>query len=217
VGGTVKDDSLELWLSEEDRENAKRALKSGGVCEDERIIALAPGAGHPKRQWPLERFIQLGLLLLREFDARIIIVGGPGDRERASRLSEVLGRRVVSVAGQMTLRGTATLLKCSDIVIANDSGPMHLAAAAGVPVVEISCHPADGNPLHANSPCRFHPWASQYGVVQPEDAQSPCTDSCGWHDAHCILGVSVEMVFEAVRVVQMGGGTTSRLSGAPRG
>jgi heptosyltransferase-2 len=217
VGGTAVDDSLELWLSEEDREYAKRVFEPEGVGEDKRIIGLVPGAGHPKRQWPLGRFIQLGLLLLREFDCRIVIVGGPGDRERASRLSEALGPRAVSVAGQTTLRQTAALLERTNLVIANDSGPMHLAAAAGVPVVEISCHPADGDPLHANSPRRFHPWASQYGVVQPKHTQSPCTSSCEWHDAHCILGVSVEMVFEVVRAVQMGGGTTSCRTGAPRG
>jgi heptosyltransferase-2 len=108
-------------------------------------------------------------------------------------------------------------MESTNLVIANDSGPMHLAAAAGVPVLEISCHPGDGDPLHENAPQRFHPWEEQYEVVQPVKAQEPCSGSCEWHDAHCILGVSVEMVFEAVRAVQLRGGTTLRLSGAPRG
>ena len=123
----------------------------------------------------------------------------------------------MSIAGQMTLRQTAAVLERTNLVIANDSGPMHLAGAAGVPVVEISCHPADGNVLHANAPQRFHPWEERYEVVQPVKAHEPCTGSCEWHDAHCILGVSVEMVTEAVRRLQTrSAGTTERVSGAPR-
>jgi ADP-heptose:LPS heptosyltransferase len=209
VGGTSTDNSLELWLSEKDRECAKRALESGGMYSNGPIIALAPGAGHPKRQWPLGRFIQLGVQLIGEFNYRIVVVGGPEDQERASRLSEALGRGAVSVAGQMTLRETAAVLEHTNLVIANDSGPMHLAGAAGVPVVEISCHPMDGNVLHANAPERFHPWEERYEVVRPVRPHDPCTSSCEWHDAHCILGISTEVVMDAVRRLQVKGRQTA--------
>lgn len=218
VGGNATDDSLKLWLNEEDRDYARMALESGSRNCEQRIIALAPGAGHPKRLWPLGRFIQLGMELLKEFDGRIIVVGGPGDQERASRLSEALGPRAISVAGQTTLRQTAAVLERTSLVIANDSGPMHLAAAAGVPVVEISCHPASGDPMHANSPQRFHPWGKRFEVVQPIKAQEPCTQSCQGHDAHCILGISSRMVLEAVHRLQAANeGTVAPVNGAPHG
>lgn len=202
VGGQVTDDSLELWLNGEDRDYARRVLESGGSGPDEPIISLAPGAGHAKRQWPLGRFIQLGSRLLSEFGGRIVVVGGEADQESAARLSEALGPRAISVAGTTTLRQTAAVLERTSLLIANDSGPMHLAAAAGVPVVEISCHPADGNALHANSPQRFHPWEEHYEVVQPVSATAPCSAACEWHNAHCILGVPVEIVAEvAVRTL----------------
>lgn len=210
VGGTPTDNSLELWLSEKDRECANRALESGGMYGNGPIFAMAPGAGHSKRQWPLGRFIQLGSQLIRELDCRIVVVGGPEDQERASRLSEALGRSAVSVAGQMTLRETAAVLEHTNLAIANDSGPMHLAAAAGVPVVEISCHPVEGDVLHANAPARFHPWEERYEVVQPVKGREPCTGSCEWHDAHCILGISTEMVMDAVRRLQVKGSQTAR-------
>jgi ADP-heptose:LPS heptosyltransferase len=124
---------------------------------------------------------------------------GAEDRERALQLQENLGTAAVSFAGEMTLRQTGALLEHVPLVVANDSGPMHLAAAAGAAVVEISCHPISGDPLHSNSPVRFRPWAKEYAVLQPPQPVEPCTRSCEWHEAHCILGVSVEAVREAAR------------------
>jgi ADP-heptose:LPS heptosyltransferase len=218
VGGTVADSKLELWLSEDDRAKAKRAFADGGVREGEPIIVMAPGAGHAKRMWPLGRFIQLGVQLTKEFGGRIVVVGGREDEERAQRVSGALGERGISVAGQMSLRETAAMLERASLMVTNDSGPMHLAAAAGVPVVEISCHPVNGYELHANSPKRFHPWEERYEVVQPAQAEAPCGSACEWQDAHCILGVSVEMVMNAVLRLQGGTNTeaargTSEASG----
>jgi heptosyltransferase-2 len=201
VGGTVMDDRLELWLSDEDREVARAALTSRGVTGNDLLVSIAPGAGHPKRLWPLRRFIDLGHFLQQECGARLLIIGGPEDREMARQLQENLGNAAVSFAGEMTLRQTGALLEHVPLVVANDSGPMHLAAAAGAAVVEISCHPTSGDPLHFNSPVRFHPWVKEYAVLQPPQATEPCTSSCEWHEAHCILGISVEAVREAARTL----------------
>jgi ADP-heptose:LPS heptosyltransferase len=201
LGGIVIDDRLELWLGDDDREAARSALTSRGVSGDDLLIGIAPGAGHPKRMWPLARFIELGRALHRQFGARFVVVGGQEDRERALYLQENLGVAAVSFAGELTLRQTGALLQHVPVVIANDSGPMHLAAAAGAAVVEISCHPIAGDLLHANSPVRFRPWVKEYAVLQPPQAARPCTCSCEWHEAHCILGVSVEAAREAAESV----------------
>jgi ADP-heptose:LPS heptosyltransferase len=201
VGGTVMDDRLELWLSDEDREAARAALRSRGVTENDLLISIAPGAGHPKRLWPLRRFIDLGRSLQQEFGARPMIIGGPEDRERALQLQENLGNPAINFAGEMTLRQTGALLEHVQLVVANDSGPMHLAAAAGAAVVEISCHPTFGDPLHFNSPVRFHPWVKECAILQPPQAAEPCSTSCERQEAHCILGISVEAVLEAARTL----------------
>ncbi len=157
VGGVHENDRLELWLSEEDRGVAREALAAFGVSSHDLLVGLAPGAGHPKRIWPLGRFITLGRFLHSEFGARLAIVGGSEDRDRAARLQEELGPMAINFAGPMTLRQTAALLERAQLVLANDSGPMHLAAAAGAAVVEVSYHPLGGDQLHTNSPPRFRP------------------------------------------------------------
>jgi ADP-heptose:LPS heptosyltransferase len=199
AGGTVEDNRLEVWLSEEDRAFAKKALASRGLAPSDLLIGLAPGAGARKRLWPLNRFVELGRILQKELGARLIVIGGAEDRERGIGLQEELGAAAGSFAGEMTLRQTAAILEHTPLVIANDSGPMHLAAAAGAAIVEISCHPTSGEPGHANSPQRFGPWVQGCVVLQPIEATEPCTSACGGDEAHCILGVSVEMVEAAAR------------------
>jgi ADP-heptose:LPS heptosyltransferase len=201
VGGMIADDRLELWLSDDDRETARAALTSRGVTGNDLLVGIAPGAGHPKRVWPLCRFIDVGRFLQQECGARLLIIGGPEDRESALQLQENLGTSAVSFAGEMTFRQTGALLEHVPLVVANDSAPMHLAAAAGAAVVDISCHPTSGDPLHSNSPVRFHPWVEEYAVLQPPQAAEPCTCGCEWHEAHCILGISVASVREASRTL----------------
>lgn len=199
AGVAVEDNQTELWLSDEDRETARRALSSHGLTPGNLIIGLGLGAGEPKRVWPLSRFIELARTLQTEYGARFVAVGGPEDRDRGSRLTMELGRDAVNLAGDLTLRQTAALFESTQLAITNDSGPMHLAAAAGTAVLEISCHPSSGDLNHRNSPVRFHPWAKEYAMAQPVEASEPCVSGCESRDAHCILGVSVGMVQQAAR------------------
>ena len=199
VGGTVREDRLELWLSSEDRERARKALVSRGLTPGETLVAIAVGAGAPKRVWRLGRFIELGRALTQEMGARLLVVGASEDRAVAGRLKEEAGPATIDLTGETTLRQTAALLEWATLVIANDSGPMHLGAAAGAAVLEISCHPKSGNALHDNSPVRFRPWCREFEVLQPDEPTAPCTEGCEWHEAHCILGVSLEMALNAAR------------------
>ncbi|MEM1995641.1 MAG: glycosyltransferase family 9 protein [Thermoplasmatales archaeon] len=198
LGGEVREDRLELWLGEEDEAFAERVLKSHGVRDGEPLIAFAPGAGAPKRMWPISNFIELGAWLKREYNAYIVAVGRPGEEQLGQELQRRLGDRAINVVGQTTLRQTAALLKCCQLFVGNDAGPMHLAAAAGVPVVEISCHPLNGSPLHPDSPECFGPWGVPHVVLQLEKPLAPCSEGCEAAQAHCILGVTVARVKDTI-------------------
>lgn len=198
IDGTVQEDQLEMWLGSEDEAFAGQVLASHEVCAGDLLIAFGVGAGEPKRMWPITCFAELGEWLQREYHARILLVGGKGEEKVGEELRRQLGDTVIDVVGRSTLRQTSSLLKGSHLYVGNDSGPMHLAAAAGVPVVEISCHPLDGSALHPNSPKRFRPWGVPHHVIQPEKALAPCSEACMSVEAHCILGIRVERVKEAV-------------------
>jgi hypothetical protein len=78
---------------------------------------------------------------------------------------------------------------------------MHLAAAVGTPVVEVSCHPRGGDPEHHNAPERFGPWETDAVVVRPDAPLAPCRGGCSSDVAHCILGVTVDAVTAAAHAL----------------
>lgn len=198
IGFTVKDDKLELWVSREEEVFAEQILKSGGVRAGGLVVAFAPGAREQKRMWPISNFIELGSWLKKEYDAHILVMGGHGEESLGHEIRQRLGDKVIDLVGKTTLRQAGALMKHCSLFVGNDTGTMHLAAAAGIPVIEISCHPKFGAPSHSNSPIRFGPWRVPSVVLQPESTVSPCSDACSADQPHCINGVAAEQVKEAV-------------------
>ena len=201
LGGTVQTDRLELWTDDADERFAGHVLSTHDVRVDDIVIAFAPGAGAPKRMWPLARFAEIGDWLKQLGHVRILVVGGPEEQHLGQELRRQLGDIVIDMVGRATLRQTGALLKHCALYVGSDSGSMHLAAAAGLAVVEISCHPHDGSPWHLNSPHRFGPWGVPYVILQPVSATPPCTDACAMTQAHCILDIQVERVKEAIEAL----------------
>jgi ADP-heptose:LPS heptosyltransferase len=199
LGGEVTDHRLEVWLDQQDRSFAARAFAEHAITSGDPVVAFAPGARVGRKQWPIERFGELGRLLLDEYQPYIVVVGGPDDRPLGERLEAELGARVINIAGRTTLRQTAAVLEGCCLTVSNDSGPMHLAAAAGSAVVEIAWHACGGSPDDPDSPARFHPWGVPHVIVQPEHATSPCRDACESHEPHCILEIETSKVWAAAR------------------
>jgi ADP-heptose:LPS heptosyltransferase len=205
---------LELSIADADRRRAHDAL---GFEPDERpLVAFGIGAAHAKRRWPIARFAELGRELQRRSGVRLVIVGGAGDVADQQALVAALGEGVVPLAGRLTLRETAAVLERSRVYVGNDSAPMHLAVAMDTPCVEISCHPASGDPLHANAPERFGPWLVPSRVIRPRAPIPPCTDGCHAHEPHCILGVDAERVLDAAgELLEIAAGRVRREPGTP--
>jgi ADP-heptose:LPS heptosyltransferase len=104
------------------------------------ILALAPAANWIGKTWPVERFAQLALDLLGSGgpmpNGRLLILGGPDDRAAAEPLRRILPReRCIDLTGQIDLLTAYACLKRARLFVGNDSGLMHLAAAAGAPTV----------------------------------------------------------------------------------
>lgn len=197
LGLKVLDDSLELWTSEEDEDFAESFLVKSGI-KREFLIAVAPGASWLRKRWPIERFLEVCRWILKHCNAKFLVLGGKGEEELGIFLEENLKGNVINLVSKITLRQAVALLKRTKLFIGNDSSPMHMAAACGVPIVAIFCHPKGGNPNAPNSPFRFGPWKAKNIVLQPEEPTPPCVDECRENKAHCILGVRVDQVISAV-------------------
>jgi heptosyltransferase-2 len=105
------------------------------------IVALNAGAEYgPAKRWPEDRFVAVASALHRRTGCSFVLVGGRADTELAERLVGSLARdvpaaTVINVAGKTSLRDLCALLRSCHVVITNDTGPMHVAAAVGTPVV----------------------------------------------------------------------------------
>lgn len=199
MGATPSGGPLELWLDDADEREVDEQLARSRVGSDAPRIAMLIGAADPKRRWPAERFASLAAGLHRRYPkAHVLIIGGSEDVGAQAAILEALQMPVVPLAGRLTLRQSAAALGRCVVAVGNDSGALHLAAAARVPCVEISCHPANGDVLHNNAPERFGPWGVPSSILRPGAPVPPCSTACVMRTPHCILGVEVDEVLAAV-------------------
>ena len=100
-------------------------------------IGLIAGAEYgPAKRWPTEYFIETATQLIEQRQAHMLLLGGPGDRDIASEIADALpADHHTNLAGRTTLPELVSALAACDAVITNDTGPMHVAAAAGTPVI----------------------------------------------------------------------------------
>lgn len=127
-----------LSLRPEDRREADTLLLQAGVRPGDFLLTLAPGAafGSAKR-WPVENFSETASLILEEIPGRVMILGGPGEIEAASQLTEMLPGKPVNLAGRTSLSVSMALMSRSSLLVTNDSGLMHIGGALDVPLAAV--------------------------------------------------------------------------------
>ncbi|HSB82297.1 MAG TPA: asparagine synthase (glutamine-hydrolyzing) [Candidatus Methylomirabilis sp.] len=133
----------ELWVTADDRAICHSLLRRHGVSVADPVVCLHPGSARPEACWPAERFAAVGRRLA-EVGARVVLFGASGHRALCARIANAIPR-AVSLAGETSLPVLAALLQRAVLLVTNDSGPMHMAAALGVPLV-VPFGPAD--PAH---------------------------------------------------------------------
>ena len=161
------------------------------------ILALAPAANWIGKTWPVERFSQVAMRLLREpwsplQGGRLMVLGGPGDDKLSRQLRDVALHRFIDLAGKVDVLTAHACLKRARLFIGNDSGAMHLAAAAGVPTIGLF-GPSDER-LYA-------PWGDKTRVVRgPRSFDEIKAADPGFTQMIChMMDLPVEKVVSAAR------------------
>ena len=144
----------ELALTESDRAKAAQVLPPRA---GDRLVVLQPGATDPRRCWPAERFAALGDMLVEQ-GAQVVINGSPAEAALVQAVAGAMRHRAVVLAGTsehagLDLGGLCGLLARAALVVSNDTGPLHLALALGVPSVGIFwlTNLLEGMPLRPSS------------------------------------------------------------------
>ncbi|HTH47975.1 MAG TPA: glycosyltransferase family 9 protein [Candidatus Limnocylindria bacterium] len=166
LGGQVRERQLELhWDSAADELAAGMAARLQPTgC---RLVAVGLGASQANKLWPVERFVDVAKDLAGRMPVRFVGIGGGDLVAQGERLEAGLGDLAVSLAGKLALPQTAALLARCDLFVGCDSGPMHVAAAVGTPVVSLSGCPTDAPAEYSAHPGRIGPYCAKRRVVQP--------------------------------------------------
>ena len=189
---------LVSWVKELDRKKAADAMHAAGVDFSKKIIVVCLGAGWASKMWPAEAYAELCATAFDLESVQLVTFGTAAEKNLGLQFAQSLGNKVVNLEGKLPLNLLPAAVSLGTLYVGSDTGTKHLAAAAGLPVLEICCHPLTGAPTWAESPRRFGPWAVPHRTVQPEKATAPCEHFCAVEKPHCILGVSVGQAANAL-------------------
>ncbi len=165
---------------------------SGNGFENYFTVGIIPSGGWPSKKCDPEKFAEIADALVEEFSARILILWGPGDLEDSKKIQELMANTSV-LAPNTTLREMGALISKCDMVIANDSGPMHLAVAVGTPVLS----------LHGPTDPKLQgPYGENHEWIRLEELDCIGCNLLECPKNHeCFLDLSVETVINKVKLL----------------
>ncbi len=180
-----------LTVTPADRAEASRLLPASA----RRLVALHPGATDPRRRWAPAAFARVGGALLQQ-DVDVIVTGGRAEEELAQSVLDQLPAGARNLCGQLSLGGLVGALAACDVVVANDTGPLHLAGAVGTSTVGIYwCgNLINGGPLFRTRHRPFASWQMTCSVCGANTITGRCR-----HEVSFVDEVAVEDVLLATR------------------
>jgi heptosyltransferase-2 len=189
AGGVPSAVAPSVTVSPRARSDAEALLRGLGAPSGWPRIAVHPGGHHATQRWPVERFADVAVALAVRRGGRVVILSGPGEEELVRALYRCGSEHSVIVPAVDVL-SLAAVLGCCDVLLANNSGPLHLAAAVGLRTVSV---------MGPTDPVRFWPMGREQSVFRlPDLACSPCSRGrCGPHD--CLRGIGVSEVLDAAQ------------------
>lgn len=185
---------IRLDISSAARESAESTLRAAGAKPGSWRCAIAPGASYGAAKcWPPERFATLADRLISESGADVIFFGTREEKVIVAQICSGMKSRAISLAGATSMRDLPAIFSACSIFIGNDSGAMHVAAAAGIPVIGI---------FGSTDPEGTAPVTSQFTLVREPVPCSPCFLRRCPVDHRCMTRISVDSVYSAAQRIQ---------------
>lgn len=148
-------------------EQIEKLLLKHKIEFGELLVGIHPGAGRIQQRWPLERFVSVGSRLIHNFNARVLVFAGPQERGLAKQIvAQLPAKRSIALQSPKIPELVSAFARLS-LLVANHSGPAHVAAASGTPVVVISTFVKDSSTDILASRCE-HLRASHVGLISEE-------------------------------------------------
>ena len=186
-----KDPSIEIEATAQERSDARRLLANHGIEPRNRFLVLNPGAAYGSaKRWDELRFAETGDRFAQEFGLSVAIIGSTSEMSAAERVTAHMKSPAAILTGKTTLETLMGVLAECSLMITNDSGPMHIAAALGTPTVAV---------FGSTDERVTGPVGAQTRIVKTPVDCSPCLLRECPIDHRCMERVSVSDVFRVGR------------------
>jgi ADP-heptose:LPS heptosyltransferase len=188
VGATTPDERLSIEVPPAERARAHELLDELGIDETQPWAVVHPGASAPSRRYPAESWAEACALLAGEHGVQLVMTGDAGEASLVEEIQRAAGLPHRSLAGRLGLDTLAAVLETAPLFLAGNTGPVHLAAAVGTPVVDLY---ALTNPQHT-------PWGVPSRVLFEDVPCRWCHGSvCRELHHRCLRGIAPAEVVEA--------------------
>jgi lipopolysaccharide heptosyltransferase II len=193
AGLKLEDRYLEFFVSDEDKEFVDNYLSSNSVNIKDFLVAINPGGNWLPKRWPQYYWAELADKLISEFNAKVIITGGPEDIVLAKEIKDSMKERPILVCGIFNLKQFAALCKRLDLFIAADTGPLHIANAVGTQKIIALFGPTSAS--------LTGPYPGKNVLVLSKDVgcNIPCYKKVDCSDNRCMKAITPEDVINEVR------------------
>jgi lipopolysaccharide heptosyltransferase II len=185
----------DLPVSPADYNAAELLLQQHRINLSEPIVAINPVAKWETKLWSNQKFSELADRMIEKFNAQIIFTGSSGDREIVTEIISNMKHESHDFSGLTSLRTLAALYKKIDFLVSTDTGPMHLSAALGTPVVAL---------FGPTAPWRTGPFGPIHQVIRSDLKCSPCFKrTC--ETKECMKQISVDQVMDGINKLKIRG------------
>jgi len=184
-----------LPVSARDRDHIAHLLSAAGIESQARLVAINPVAQWETKLWENGKFAALADMLIERYDVTVVFTGGPADRPTAAAITARMEHqhRALDLTGRTSLLGLAALYERAKFLVSTDTGPMHLGAAVGIPVVAL---------FGPTAPWRTGPFGAGHRIVRSDCSCAPCYQRrC--ETAQCMAGITVAQVTAAIEQLQL--------------
>lgn len=179
---------FDMTVLPEDYRLAGELLAGAGIAPGEPFIAMAPSARWDTKRWPAARFVEVAILIYSGHGIKTVFVGTASDAALFDGIELGPGLHNSALFGKTSVRSLAALFKRARLVVTNDSGPMHIAAAVGTPTVAI---------FGPTDPVKTGPYGRAHKVVRAGCNCAPCM-SRNCDTVKCLTGIPAGQVYDEV-------------------
>jgi heptosyltransferase-2 len=181
------DPDLSLSISESRKSEASELLRSHGVNEETSVVAICPGSINSRaKRWPTEAYAALADRLIDD-RRQVVLIGSQDETAVTNEVTSRMRHRPVVLTGKTTLDQITAILGLVDLVVTNDTGPAHIAAALGSPTIVI---------FGPTNPLTTRPFSPNAEMIRHPPDCAPCMLRDCPIDHRCMTAITVDEVFE---------------------